>query len=385
MSIVNQLKFIRRVILRNDVFKIAWIFYSILLLIFISANIIEHFFYLPANSKSFILVLFVKIVVTLILAVLVTIVLALNDVLPRYKLNRLADKTGKLLFSDPYQIHKALKIEKGLDTSSDPTSDRSFLDQTLHKLSTLNLGVFYPEATIQRWKSITVILLMLIGILIMFGWDSAAGSIYRWSHPRQDFQISAPFTLQSLSGDIQLTGDDKAEILIQSVSVSPDSVYLRYHPVINPDMETVKIRSAAPDSTGIYLFFIDGITEDHIYQAYVPSQHFWESWEEISSPEYYIILIDRPLVEKLSFQNSKFGTLQFDQYSQHIFNLPQEVLTQLTSTTDSSANQLYSALNRALQAGYPIEYQKMIIEYFNKLIESGFLDKKISSSQVLDN
>jgi len=385
MSIVNQLKFIRRVILKNDLYKIAWIFYSILLIAFISANIIEHFFYLPASNKSFVLVIFVKIIVTLILAVIVTIVLALNDVLPRYKLNRLADNIGELLFSDPNQIHKALKIEKGLDTSSDPTGDGSFLDQTLHKLSTLHLGVFYPEVAIQRWKSITVILLMLIGILIMFGWNYAAGSIYRWSHPMQDFQITAPFTLQSLSGDIQLTGDDKAEILIQSVSVSPDSVYLRYFPAINSDRETVKIKSAAPDSTGKYRFFIDGITEDHIYQAYVPSRHFWEAWKEVSSPEYYILLIDRPLIEQLSLQSSKFGTLQFDQYSQHIFNLPQEVLTQLTGANDSSAHLLYSALNRALQAGYPIEYQKMIIAYFNKLIEFGFLDKKISSSQVLDN
>jgi hypothetical protein len=246
--------------------------------VFICANVLEHIFYLSAETKTFVLSILFKVVIVLTVLVFCYVIIALNDVLPRYKIVNLANKIGKMLFSDSNQIRKALTIESNLDNSDDLTNDNAYLDQTLHKLSTLNLGLFYPEATIQKWKSTTVALLMLIGVLIMFGWDYAAGSIYRWSHPHQNFMVPTPLSLQSISGDLYVSSNDDAEIVIKSSLSTLDSVYLRYYPAQDTTFTNTIVKGAEVNPEGVFEFIIEEINESVIYQAFVPSKFFWQSW-----------------------------------------------------------------------------------------------------------
>ena len=52
------------------------------------------------------------------------------------------------------------------------------------------------------------------------------------------------------------------------------------------------------DSNGIYSHVIDEVYEDYRYRAISPSEYFWQAWEKVATPYYYISVTDRPIMER---------------------------------------------------------------------------------------
>ena len=53
-----------------------------------------------------------------------------------------------------------------------------------------------------------------------------------------------------------------------------------------------------------YSYVVDEVYEDYRYRAYSPAEHFWQAWEKVATPYYYISVTDRPIMEEFSIKIS---------------------------------------------------------------------------------
>ena len=54
------------------------------------------------------------------------------------------------------------------------------------------------------------------------------------------------------------------------------------------------------DSSGNYTFKLKNINQDYMYGAFVKADHFWQAWKEVRSPEYRIMVTDRPTIKSFT-------------------------------------------------------------------------------------
>jgi hypothetical protein len=305
MNIKDHLKKIRKAAIRHDLMVIAWISYSILLVVIIIAGLLENVFYFsPSIRLSFLLIL-AYVLIVLVIFTIIFLILAMTGVMPHYRLPVLAMHVGKIVFTHHDRVNIALELE----TASIPPDfskghDRSFISQTSEKLGTLDYASLFSNRNIVRWKTIAVILLMFAGILILFNWDKSVNTILRWSHPREEFQALQTSGIISKSGDIHLRGGTAAVVEFIVQGDQPDSIYLRLNAVPGtnplPGISATTTLASSFDPKGIYSFNISSISSDLLYQAYYPIQHFLQTQSLVESPEYYILVSDLPVIEDLT-------------------------------------------------------------------------------------
>jgi hypothetical protein len=143
-------------------------------------------------------------------------------------------------------------------------------------------------------------IILLVGVfLFAISWNTSAQSVFRWTHPRTSFSIPKPFAIQNQSGNINLLGGETTELAFTVMGDAPDSLIIDLQAYAAPDSNQ-PIIIAKKDSVGIYKYTIEDIYQDYRYRAYYKAVHFWEVWEEISSPFYAISVTDRPVMEDLT-------------------------------------------------------------------------------------
>ena len=219
----------------------------------------------------------------------------------RFQLSTVAQDVGESSFSKNDTVLNALQIERGLSQSTSKGLSRSFIRSVLNKLSILEMRSLFPLDAIYQWKKITVFLLVIVVALSSLFWDKSSAAIFRWSHPQIHFPVPKPFYLKSVTKDVRILGGESATISIISSSTQADTVLLKLTPLVSIEMDSTQalpqlVRSA-PDSSGQYTFVLDDIYHDYSYQAYVPAEHFWQTWGKVSSGKYRILVTDRPVLE----------------------------------------------------------------------------------------
>ena len=64
--------------------------------------------------------------------------------------------------------------------------------------------------------------------------------------------------------------------------------------------DTVLLLTMKPNSNGIYTHLMEEVYQDYRYNAFSPANHFWQVWKKVVSPDYYISVTDRPIMEEFS-------------------------------------------------------------------------------------
>ena len=123
----------------------------------------------------------------------------------------------------------------------------------------------------------------------------------RWGHPSYEFEVPKPFYIEGITRNIHLLGGGSSPLNFEAFGITPDSIFLELIPSSN---DTSVLFIMNKDSNGIYSHVIDEVYEDYRYRAISPSEYFWQAWEKVATPYYYISVTDRPIMEEFSIKIS---------------------------------------------------------------------------------
>lgn len=298
-TIEKQLQHIRRAALVNDAKTSAWILYTIGLFFVISAISLETIFYFSPEIRYGIWQLGLLGVIVIIFGFALIYILAVNNKIHRYRWSTLARAAGRLAFPKEDTIINALQLERGLDKSSSKQLSISFVEETTKKLEMLDEADLFQSKRAQKWKLYSLIILFTGLFLFSINWENSAQSVFRWSHPQTLFPVPKPFAIQNKSGNINLLGGETAELEFTVIGDAPDSLFidLQSYAALDTHRSEMVVKK---DSSGTYLYTVEDISQDYRYRAYYTAVHFWDVWEEISSPFHVISVTDRPVMEDLT-------------------------------------------------------------------------------------
>ena len=265
---------------------------------------LESIFFFSTKIRFTVLLLLLSVFVIFIIIFMCTFFLAKKNLLPRYKLNKLAKKIGDHFFPEkPDTILNANQLDKKIQLNQSKALARAFVEDVLVRLDPLKLQSIFFNPTIIPIKKLILTSWLFILISFFFRYNQTANSVFRWSKPNTSFQAPKPFTLKSITGNISILGGNNANIKIYASGSKPDSINLRLIPSQTaphkPDSTTL-LFSANRDKSGFYYFELPELFQDYYYQAFVSAEHFWQAWREVTSHADTIFVTDRPIFESFS-------------------------------------------------------------------------------------
>ncbi|MEC7926902.1 MAG: hypothetical protein VX767_01560, partial [Candidatus Neomarinimicrobiota bacterium] len=225
-----------------------------------------------------------------------------TNYLKKYRWSRVAQFLGEKSFPKKDSVINALQLEDTMSKSSSTGLSHAFISKVSGSLTHIDHKVIFTGNS--NWKYTALFFLVLITVGLTGLKETAGNSVYRWFHNQQIFEAPKPFYLSSSTGDIHLLGGDSAEILVASSRSQPDTVSLELIPVTQINQDSTKneplLMKAQIDSSGNYTFKLKDINQDYMYGAFVKADHFWQAWKEVRSPEYRIMVTDRPTIKSFT-------------------------------------------------------------------------------------
>tara|TARA_B100001245_G_scaffold108791_1_gene79442 strand:+ start:3059 stop:6466 length:3408 start_codon:yes stop_codon:yes gene_type:complete len=300
-SITDHLKRIRKEAVQNDFITFVWLLYSILLIIFFVGISYEAIFYLSSSIRLFILKTLLVSGLLIILFVFIINVLIEQNKIKRYSWSKLARSAGKLAFPKSDVIINAFQLEKSNSPIESNSLSNSYIDGISKKLNRLNLKKLFPTKLSEFWKMINLLILSLGMIMIVLFWNSTSNAIIRWGHPYHEFEVPKPFYIEGITRNIHLLGGESSPLNFKAFGQVPDSLYLELIPSSN---DTSILFIMNKDSNGLYTYEVEEVYEDYRYRAYSPAEYFWQAWDKIITPYYYISVTDRPIMEEFTIKIS---------------------------------------------------------------------------------
>ena len=232
----------------------------------------------------------------------ISAILIQTNYLKKYRWSRVAQFLGEKSFPKKDSVINALQLEDTMSKSSSTGLSHAFISKVSDSLTHIDHKVIFTGNS--NWKYTALFFLVLITVGLTGLKETAGNSVYRWFHSQQTFEAPKPFHLSSSTGDIHLLGGDSAEIAVVSSRLQPDTVSLELIPITQINQDSTKneplLMKAQIDSSGNYTFKLKDINQDYMYGAFVKADHFWQVWKEVRSPEYRIMVTDRPTIKSFT-------------------------------------------------------------------------------------
>ena len=300
-SITNHLKRIRTKAIQNDLITFAWLLYSIFLTIFFIAIGYEAIFYLSTSVRLLVIKTLFVLCISVILFLFIINVLIEQNKIKRYSWSQLARAAGKLSFLKSDAVINAFQLEESDNSIESNSLSNSYIDGISKKLNRLNLKKLFPTRLSEFWKKITLLILIIGMINTLFFWNHTSNAMVRWGYPYNEFEVPKPFNIKGITKNIHLLGGESSPLNFEAVGEIPDSIFLELIPSSN---DTSIIFVMNKDSNEIYTHLIEEVYADYRYRAFAPAKYFWQAWEKIITPYYYISVTDRPIMEEFSIKIS---------------------------------------------------------------------------------
>jgi len=298
-SIEKQLNRILRAAIIHDGQTFAWILYTLALAFIFIIVVAESIFYFSSSIRFGVWQVGSTTLGLFILSVVVFLFFALTNRINRYRKSTLARAAGRLAFPKEDTVINALQLERGVKSSTSQDLSKSYVEEILRKLVEINESELFSTGRRAKWKTVSLAVLVIGALLFSMNWDNSAQAVYRWFHPGTEFSIPKPFVIQSETGDINLLGNESTELSFSVIGDAPDSLFIDFHAYTKRD-SSKPIPVAKKDINGIYRYTLEDISQNHTYRGYVPADHFWEAWEEVTSETHTISVTDRPVMEDLT-------------------------------------------------------------------------------------
>ena len=373
-SITDHLKRIRKEAVQNDFITFAWLLYSILLIIFFVGIGYEAIFYLSSSIRLFILKTLLVLGLLIILFVFIINVLIEQNKIKRYSWSQLARSAGKLAFPKSDVVINAFQLEKSNSIIESNSLSNSYIDGISKKLNRLNLKKLFPTRLAEFWKVINLLILSLGIIMIVLFWNSTSNAMIRWGHPYHEFEVPKPFNIEGITRNIHLLGGESSPLNFKAFGQVPDSLYLELIPSSN---DTSILYIMNKDSNGLYTYEVEEVYEDYRYRAYSPAEYFWQAWDKIITPYYYISVTDRPIMEEFTIKISP------PDYSGLSISIQKANQSDVNALIGSSIR-IDLKSNRKLKNGYlRLNEKKTPLKIKGKRAAGGFIFKEDALLKIL--
>ncbi len=373
-SITDHLKRIRKEAVQNDFITFAWLLYSILLIIFFLGIGYESIFYLSSSIRLFILKTLLVSGLLIILFVFIINVLIEQNKIKRYSWSKLARSAGKLAFPKSDVVINAFQLEKSNSPIESNSLSNSYIDGISKKLNRLNLKKLFPTRLAEFWKVINLLILSLGIIMIVLSWNSTSNAMIRWGHPYHEFEVPKPFYIEGITRNIHLLGGESSPLNFKAFGQVPDSLYLE---LIASSNDTSILYIMNRDSNGLYTYEVEDVYEDYRYRAYSPAEYFWQAWDKIITPYYYISVTDRPIMEEFTIKISP------PNYSGLPISIQKANQSDVNALIGSSIR-IDLKSNRKLKNGYlSLNEQKTPLKIKGKRAAGGFIFKEDALLKIL--
>ena len=272
-------------------------------IIFIGLIFLESIFYFAPKTKLSILGFLAIAKLFFITFWLIYHQRSIKNKIYRYKTISLSKALGEKLYPDRTDtILNALQLESSTNENESDSLANSYIKTIRQKLKRLDLSLLIDRKNIFNLKKYLIVTWVLVILLLSWNYSTFADAFNRLSSPRLNFPAPKPFDLFSLSGNIHILGGDESEIKIKASPIISDTIYL----YLTPCQASTKKRdsltlqfSGLPDASGEHIFKLPKLFQDYSYQAMVQASHFWEAWENVSTPPETVFVTDRPAFETL--------------------------------------------------------------------------------------
>ncbi len=217
-----------------------------------------------------------------------------RDRIPRYSLPVVAREIGQKGLEKEDEVLNALQLES--TATQDAFSSRQLADQFVGQVSTtldnLKPTQVYGKRAAPRFTKVAGGMTIASLILVAALYPSFRVAAGHWLHPKRAYPVPHPFELESTSGNLYLMGGDDALIRFKTEGKIPHSIEVE---IRGP--ERVSYRTLTRDDSSYFTDSLTRVFQNLRYRGFVKSRHFWEPWDEISSPTYTIHVTDRPVIE----------------------------------------------------------------------------------------
>ena len=134
-SITENLYIIRRKAIIADLKIIGWKIYTISLVFFLFALILENIFYLSVETRVITLGIFCTIGLILLIWFFVILFMTYNNSFKRYNLFNLAKKVGSIAFSKKDTLINAFQVELSKPHTYSRALREQFISRTINELN----------------------------------------------------------------------------------------------------------------------------------------------------------------------------------------------------------------------------------------------------------
>lgn len=368
MSIKNELHKARIHLFKNDLKAFSWLIGVILVIDSIFLIYLESIFYFSKEIKIGFIILFLGCISILFLWGFIFFIFIQKNKIKRYSFINIAQILGqKGIKEKPDRILNALQLSEDPHQSDLSKSYIDKLGRVLKKFNFSELLVHEKGPIFKQWLAGSIIFFFA---LFLVRADDNIPALYRLFHPTVSYNVPKPFELKNITSDIHLLGGESSEIIVQSIGEKPDTVFVLMMPVVSPADTTTKdgitLKSHRHED-GLYHFPIENVFHDYLYKGFVPAEHFWEVWEEVSTDTHLVYVTDRPTFDAFSI------TIIPPEYSK-LEATSQEGNIATIQGLKGSTLQVNIQSNRELkEAFFVFNNTKKSMNTFGKLAEGSFI------------
>lgn len=297
-QIASQLVRFRNRKIITDLLAVGWITLTIVTFSTTLLLILEAIFWLSTSVRYSIwqsgFVLFTGFLATL---VGMGFFIRQNSV-KRYQLETIAHEIGQAALLRDDEIINAYQLESyplGSYQTSQELADE-FVAKTNQKLRTIHPQDIYSIPSKKKLKITTLVSLGFLMVLLISLGNILLKAGQRWVHPQTEFAVPLPYELKSLTGNLSLMGGDDTILTFSATGKHlPASIQLELK---GDKGDVILTLESTPQAR--YTYELKSVLQNYTYRGFIPSTHFWEPWDEISSPVYRIDVTDRPTIEQFT-------------------------------------------------------------------------------------
>lgn len=294
-DLTKQLLRFRRRKIGNDIQSIAWIGLSALFITVIILLGLEAIFWLSTWVRYAVWLAGLIVVTALAVALGVCALLIKRNRISRYALSSVAREIGNRGLEKEDEVLNALQLESTSlqEYRSSQQLARQFVRQIAARLENLNPADIYGRRAAPRFRTFAGIITAVSLMLLALFYPSLRTAGAHWLHPKTNYPVPHPFEIESLSGNLSLMGGDEATITLAATGKIPGSIELE---IKGPEKTSYAVLNR--DDEGRFTHTLADVFQNLHYRGFARSKHFWEPWNEISSPSYTIDVTDRPAIEE---------------------------------------------------------------------------------------
>ena len=312
MSIKKHLKVFQLKKIKDDYLLSFWKITSFLIGFFFFLIFLESLFWFSTSLKVFFKSIIIIIFLSILFFSLIIFLLFKINKLKRYSFENIAIEIGEKHLDSKDELLNAMQLENEISSSHSSSSlIKQLITNVNIQISKINIDIKKMPKKILKQRKQTIFITFIFSIIFFIYLPEFIFSSYRLINSSKEFNPPTPFSIKNLKKNLYIMGGDSAKVVFFTIGNHPDSIQIEFLGENFNKKNWIK-----PDIDNNYNYIIPNVTQNLTYRAFLNSTKLWERWNEISSDTYSIEVIDRPKIQKISFEIIPPKYSKLDQFNQ---------------------------------------------------------------------